>query len=76
MMQRLRIGKAIGVSVSLLFLLALISCGGSGSLGSGDSDQGEIIYQVSYPDLDPDGVLVTMLPEELKITFIITVRLN
>lgn len=58
----------LNLTIGLAFVVALSSCGGGGA-GAGDTTQGEIIYQVSYPDLDPDGVLVTMLPEELKITF-------
>lgn len=49
-------------------LALVVSCsGGAGSRG--DVSEGEIIYQVSYPKMDPNGSLVMMLPDELKITF-------
>ena len=51
------------------FLLPFIMSCSNDSGVSGDLSEGEILYQVSYPDIDADGALVMMLPEELKITF-------
>lgn len=56
--------------VSLAFLaLTWIGCSGDGSAEGGEANQGVIVYEVSYPDLDPEGTLIMILPEELKITF-------
>ncbi|MEQ9188834.1 MAG: hypothetical protein RLP15_13960 [Cryomorphaceae bacterium] len=52
----------------LVMLAMVVSCSG-GSRSGGDVSEGEIIYQVSYPEMDPKGSLVMMLPDELKITF-------
>ena len=68
-MHRLYINTLGMIALGVMLAVSAVSCGGSGNGGSGDSTQGEIVYEVSYPDLDPNGVLVTMLPEELKITF-------
>ncbi|NQV53282.1 MAG: hypothetical protein HQ500_08860 [Flavobacteriales bacterium] len=59
----------IGAVLWLAFLLPFITSCSSDTGGSSELSEGEILYEVSYPDLDTDGAIVMMLPKELKFTF-------
>lgn len=62
--------KSIGTISMFVLLVFIQSCGGDSSDGSAEGmSQGVIIYEVDYPELDPDGALVTMLPDKFTIKF-------
>lgn len=45
------------------------SCGSSEGTVPDGITEGTIVFEVTYPDMEPDNVMLTMLPEELEMKF-------
>ena len=65
MMRFKAIAGVFGVSV----FIVLYACQGANELFKDTIDQGKVTYKVTYPEMEEDNMLASILPEEMKVTF-------
>ncbi|MEZ4721058.1 MAG: hypothetical protein R2813_04175 [Flavobacteriales bacterium] len=53
--------------MSILSTVFFMGCGEEKGARIDNFTEGEIVYEVTYPDLDPNGTLVQVLPEEISV---------
>jgi hypothetical protein len=61
--------KAIVGVVSVSVIIMLYACQGANELFKDTIDQGKVTYKVTYPEMEVDNMLASILPEEMNVTF-------
>lgn len=61
--------KLILPSISLAGSLMLVAAGCGHSFMGGSLDEGLIEYKMTFPDMDPDGLMADMLPDKTILSF-------
>ena len=57
------------LSITLVAGLMLLAAGCGHSFMGGGVSEGEIEYKMTFPDMDPDGLMADMLPEKTVLSF-------
>jgi len=61
--------RAIGGLVIIGLIAILYSCSSGTDLFKDQMTEGQILYKVTYPDMDDDNMMASILPSEMKIAF-------
>ena len=61
--------KAIGVMIIVGGIIVMYSCTGGAEIFKDKMTEGHIRYKVTYPDMDEDNMMASILPDEMEVTF-------